>query len=43
LRLKTEQTRNINFFTNAGTGTFNNQRMTIKGLNQFAPVFLTGV
>jgi len=30
LEIKTEQSKNINFYTNAGAGTFNNQRMIIK-------------
>lgn len=29
--IKTEQSQNINFYTNAGAGTFNNLRMTILG------------
>ncbi|MEO5675111.1 MAG: tail fiber domain-containing protein, partial [Chitinophagales bacterium] len=31
LNLKTEQSQNINFYTNAGAGTFNHQRMVIRG------------
>ena len=33
LRLKTEQSQNMNFYTNAGAGSFNNLRMSILGSN----------
>jgi hypothetical protein len=33
LNLKTENPLNINFYTNAGAGTFNNLRMIIRGNN----------
>nr|MBK9650770.1 tail fiber domain-containing protein [Bacteroidota bacterium] len=49
LLLKTEQQQNINFYTNAGPGTFNGQHMTIIGtaganqgfigMNNTAPIF----
>ncbi|MBK9729838.1 MAG: hypothetical protein IPO83_00845 [Chitinophagaceae bacterium] len=31
LRIKTEDAQNLNFYTNSGSGTFNNLRMTILG------------